>query len=210
MKLINLISRFHNRPVFRLADLYPDKAHKKHELVQLNHWVQQGELVRIVRGMYTLPAGQRRASLDPQWLANAIYSPSYISLEYALSYYGLIPDAVGTITSVTTRKTAQFSTPMGRYQYRHVKPVDFFGFTTIKTPESNQEYWLASPEKAVIDFIHLCVPRGTSAEPELFLEGYRFQNLVTLNKKKFVELYDRFSIKKTTGKLTAAFLKLLH
>ena len=86
MKLINLISRFRNRPVFRLADLYPDKAHKKHELVQLNHWVKQGELVRIMRGMYTLPAGQRRASLDPLWLANEIYSPSYISLEYALSH----------------------------------------------------------------------------------------------------------------------------
>jgi hypothetical protein len=193
MKLLDLKSRFRHRPVFRLSDLHPTDTHGKHELVQLNRWVKEGQVIRIVKGLYTLPEHERNVALNPLWLANELYIPSYISLEYALSYHDLIPEATGTITGVTTRKTASFSTPFGSFSYRHLKKEDFFGFTALRIGTDTPEFWMATPEKAVIDFIHLCIPRTSTPERGLFLEGYRFQNLDTLNKHIYREMANRFT-----------------
>ncbi len=209
MKLLDLKSRFRSRPIFRLADLHPARSHSKYELVQLNHWVKEGRVIRISRGLYTLPDHERSVGLDPLWLANNLYSPSYVSLQYALSYHGLIPEAVASITSVTTLKTAEFKAPMGNYVYRHIKKEDFFGFTALKTQGSSQEFWMAAPEKAVIDFIHLCVPRNSQPDPQLFTQGYRFQNLDTLNKETFTGMASRFTAK-TGRRYIDIFYKLLE
>ncbi|MBN1577435.1 MAG: type IV toxin-antitoxin system AbiEi family antitoxin domain-containing protein [Chitinispirillaceae bacterium] len=208
MKLLDLKSRFRHRPVFRLTDLHPTQPHSKHELVQLNRWAKEGQVIRIARGLYTLPDQERGAGLDPLWLANNLYSPSYVSLQYALSYHGLIPEAVGTVTSVTTRKTVGFSTPMGLYSYRHLKKEDFFGFTSLHAQGAGQEFWMATPEKAVIDFIHLCVSRSSLPVADLFTQGYRFQNLEVLNKEAFTGMADRFTAK-TARRHIEAFCKLL-
>jgi hypothetical protein len=207
MKLLDLKTRFRFRPIFRLADLHPFTMHSPHELVQLNHWVKDGHVIRIARGVYTLPEHDRGVELNPLWLANNLYSPSYISLEYALSYYGLIPEAVGTITSITTHKTAVFSTPVGNFSYRHLKNKDFFGFTTVKLPGTDYEFWMATAEKAVIDFIHLCIPRKSLSDSSLFTQGYRFQNLEVVNRDIFREMADRFSVK-TTKRYFDVFNKL--
>ncbi len=209
MKLLDLKSRFRLRPVFRISDLHPTRPHSRYEIVQLNRWVKEGQIVRIVRGLYTLPDRERGVGLDLLWLANNLYAPSYISCEYALSYYGLIPEAVGTVTCVATRKTAAFSTPMGRFSYHHVKQEDFFGFTTVKASGTGQEFWLAMPEKAVVDFIHLCVPRTASPDAGLFTQGYRFQNLSALNKDIFARMIARFSAK-TARRHIEAFQRLLE
>lgn len=209
MKLLDLKSRFRLRPIFRLADLHPARAHSKYELVQLNHWVKEGQVIRIARGLYTLPDHERGIGLDLLWLANNLYLPSYVSLQYALSYHGLIPEAVGAVTSVTTLKPAEFKTPMGKYLYRHIKKEDFFGFTALKTQGASQEFLMAVPEKAVIDFIHLCVPRNSSPDAALFIRGYRFQNLDTLNKETFAGMASRFTAK-TGRRYIDVFYKLLE
>jgi hypothetical protein len=209
MKLLELKSRFRNRPVFRVPDLHPTRTHSKYELVQLNRWAKEGQVVRIIRGLYTLPDEERGVGLDPLWLSNIIYQPSYVSLEYALSYYGLIPEAVGAITCVSTRKTTSFSSPKGRFIYRHVRQQDFYGFITAKPPGAPQEFWIASPEKAVIDFLHLSVPRDALPDADLFTHGYRFQNLEVLNKNTFAEMASRFTAK-TARRYFNAFQELLE
>jgi hypothetical protein len=59
-------------------------------------------------------------TVEPMEIANPLYGPSYISLEYALSYYGLIPERVESITSVTTKRSKKFITPLGSFSYEHI------------------------------------------------------------------------------------------
>lgn len=63
-----------------------------------------------------------------EYIANKIYKPSYISLQYALSHYGMIPEAVMQVTSVTSLKTMQFKNEFGEYFYQTVKPELMFGY----------------------------------------------------------------------------------
>jgi predicted transcriptional regulator of viral defense system len=85
--------------------------------------------------------------------ANKIYTPSYISLESALSYYGFIPELVSGITSVSTKKSQKFNTAIGAYRYQRIKPGLFWGFQLV-----DHGVWrikLAEPEKALMDFFYL-------------------------------------------------------
>lgn len=107
-------------------------------------------IVRIKKGLYCFGEPFRKEPISREYLANLIYGPSYISAEYALSFYGLIPERVETITSVTTRRSRVFDTPMGVFSYYMLKPsryaVGFFLETAGKIP-----YLTASPEKALVD-----------------------------------------------------------
>lgn len=86
-------------------------------------------------------------------IANKIYEPSYLSLETALSYYGFIPEGVFKTVSCTTLKTQSFSTSLGRFNYRHIKPKLFFGYRFI--PWQNRRIVIAEPEKTLIDYLYL-------------------------------------------------------
>lgn len=86
-------------------------------------------------------------------IANRIYSPSYISLESALSYHGLIPEGVYLITSVSTRKTNSFKTPLAIFGYRKIKSSLFFGY--VIEVHDNRVFKIASPEKAILDLFYL-------------------------------------------------------
>lgn len=171
--------KFRDVPAFRLDDIEPARLRRPHELIQLHYWIKNGKLLRLKKGVYTLNKDERRAPLSPLWLANYLYWPSYISLEYALSLYGLIPEAVGAITSVTTKKTANFNNSLGRFTYRNISETFFFGFKRHKTSEG-QSYWMAEPEKALLDFIHLAGLKMKNLKPKFLMAQYRFQNLKSL------------------------------
>jgi predicted transcriptional regulator of viral defense system len=87
------------------------------------------------------------------WAANRIYQPSYISMETALSYYGLIPEAVYTTVSVSTLKTTSFDTPLGTFVYRHVKPALYFGYRIVQW--QGFPIKMAEPEKVILDYLYL-------------------------------------------------------
>jgi|AntRauTorcE11897_2_1112592.scaffolds.fasta_scaffold14953_2 predicted transcriptional regulator of viral defense system len=136
-------------PVFSLADvrLVAPDFHRP----QLTRWVQKGLIVPLRRGYYMF-ADASPVSLGEAGLfliANKIYPHSYVSLESALSYHGLIPEGVYTITAVTTANTAQFVTVRGNFSYRHLKPDLFFGYTLLKNGAR-----LATAEKAILDFLY--------------------------------------------------------
>ena len=117
---------------------------------QLGSWIAKGYLLRLRRNLYFL----KETGLKEEFiLANYLYQPSYVSLESALNYHGIIPDVPFTVTSVTTKKTQEFKTPFGLYTYRTLKSELFFGWQGIKAGEQN--YKLATPEKTLFDYLWL-------------------------------------------------------
>ena len=114
-------------------------------------------------------------------IANKIYSPSYISLESALSYYGIIPEGVFIYTSITTLKTRSITTPRGTFRYSNVKPNLFFGYEWLILKDKTIK--IAGLEKALCDYFYL--------NPEIYsiddITGLRFSKDVlqeTINKDK--------------------------
>jgi len=138
-----------------------------------------------------------KAGIDKNYAANVIYGPSYLSLEYALSFYGLVPERVTDITCVTTLKTAVFDNPLGRYVYQHIKPEAFRGF--ISMGEFPSRFFMAGPEKAVVDFLYLNLGKFKGNTVELLKESYRFQNVEDLDQAKLSAWGKLFKVKKLTG-----------
>jgi len=138
--------------------------------VQLSRWMHQGKVISLRRGMYALAESYRRIPLTPAFLANHLYSPSYLSGLWALGFHDLIPEKVVWLTSVTARVPRRFQNPFGVFDYRHVKQEFFFGYR----PEvfGNNEILVAEPEKALLDHWHLTPGEWTTQR----LEQMRFQN----------------------------------
>ncbi|HEC43714.1 MAG TPA: hypothetical protein ENI20_12890 [Bacteroides sp.] len=116
-------------------------------------WIKKGLLIRLRQGYYTFPEYKNKADIA-LYFANRIYRPSYVSLHTALSFYGMIPEAVMQITSVTTLKTISFSNDFGEYGYKSIKPDLFFGYE-LKPILEGQAFQLARPEKALLDLLYL-------------------------------------------------------
>lgn len=143
-------------------------------LMQLTRWTRAGYLTSLRRGLHTVAEPYRKHPHSSPELANAIYSPSYLSLEWALSHYGLIPEAVPAFTSVTTRVTRTFENALGRFEYRHIQQGLFTGFSRRKL--LGVEIYLAQPEKALLDFVYF-----SSGEWSAERHGeMRWQNLDSL------------------------------
>ncbi len=112
--------------------------------------LESGTVVRIKKGLYCFSEDFRKEALSREYIANLVYGPSYISLEYALSYHGLIPERVNTLTSVTTRRTREFDTPVGVFTYQMLTGARYStGADLFQTGKVS--FLMASPEKALID-----------------------------------------------------------
>ncbi|MDO8521045.1 MAG: hypothetical protein Q7S52_02935 [bacterium] len=136
--------------VFSLSDIR--KIDQKFYSSRLSQWQEKGYIKKLRRGYYIFAD----ANLNEEKLfliANRLYSPSYVSLESALSYYGLIPEGVYSITSVSSTKTARFETPVADYAYRNVRPQLLFGYHLKQV--GGQGYKIAEIEKAVLDYLYL-------------------------------------------------------
>lgn len=119
----------------------------------LTNWIKKGYIVKLRNEWYAF----REALSEPgftQYIANRIYRPSYISLHTALSHYGMIPEAIMSVTSVTTLKPAVFSNDFGYYSYQSVKPAMMFGYGP-KPMADGRTIMFASPEKALLDLMYL-------------------------------------------------------
>ncbi len=109
-----------------------------------------GVIVRIKKGLYCFGEVFRKEPLCREHLANLIYGPSYVSLEYALSHHGLIPERVEVVTSVTTRRSRDFNTPFGTFTYRMLKGRRYAIGVILETADKTP-FLAASPEKALAD-----------------------------------------------------------
>lgn len=116
-------------------------------------WTKKGYLVRLRQGYFAFSEYRNKPDYF-LYFANRIYRPSYISLHTALSFYGMIPEAVVQITSVTSLKTASFTNDFGEYSYRNVKDNLLFGYE-LKPMADNRTIQFATPEKALLDLLYL-------------------------------------------------------
>jgi predicted transcriptional regulator of viral defense system len=129
---------------------------------QLSRWTASGRILQLRRSLYALASPWRRVQPHPFLIANELHHPSYVSLQSALAYHGMIPEAVPVTTSVTTARPVQIDTPFGRYIYRHVRPEVFFGYERVSLPQY-QDALLADPAKALLDLVYL-TPKGDVLE----------------------------------------------
>ena len=119
----------------------------------LTRWCRKGLLLKLKNEYYAFPEF-RQVPDASRYVANRIYSPSYISLHSALAFYGMIPEEVVQITSVTTLKTAKFENAFGTFHYQNVKTPLYFGYE-IKTMQNGRGLLFATPEKALLDLLYL-------------------------------------------------------
>ncbi|MBI4648314.1 MAG: hypothetical protein HY738_17450 [Bacteroidia bacterium] len=118
-------------------------------------WQDKKYIIKLRNGWYCFPEFLKLPYSAWQ-TANLIYSPSYISLESALSFYELIPEGIFCVTSVSTNKTTEFETKAGRFHYNALKKDLFFGYTYYKySDNTNTMIMIAEPEKAILDFLYL-------------------------------------------------------
>lgn len=118
---------------------------------QLARFAKKELITRIKRGFYCFNPNQ----IDELELADRLYQPSYISLETALNFYGIIPDVPQSITSVALTTTKQIHNQFGTFAYTKIKPQLYFGFTKVKSPVSISFFNLAHKEKALLDYFYL-------------------------------------------------------
>lgn len=120
---------------------------------KINALKSAGTLESIKKGLYIAGPGLRSAKPESSLMANHILGPSYVSMDTALAFYGLIPERVYEIASMTTKASREFHTPIGLFTYTHLPlPYYSFGLNTISlSPEQNAI--IASPEKALCDKI---------------------------------------------------------
>jgi predicted transcriptional regulator of viral defense system len=121
---------------------------------QLARWVSAGKVLQLRRGVYMLSAPYARRAAHPFLVANTLHRASYVSLQSALSHYGMIPEYVPVTTSVTTGRPEEVSTSAGRYQFRHLAKSRFFGFREIELAPG-QRALVATPCKALVDLLYL-------------------------------------------------------
>ncbi len=148
-------------------------ADYKHPRVKINDLLKRGNIVRVKKGLYVFGRELAREPFSKETLANLIYGPSYISLEYALGFYGLIPERVETVTSVTNKRNKSFDTPVGHFTYRYIHPALYaYGITLIKQDDYHS-ILIACKEKAVADMLYF----NKQFEDEAGVEQYLLENL---------------------------------
>jgi len=168
MQYLEFQKYFSDYVVFSIKEI--EKVFPNFNKVNLLTWQKKNYLTKLRNGYYKLNI-VRNSEFELFITANKIYTPSYISLESALSFYGIIPEAVFSVTSVTTLKTNSFENKEGNFIYKHLKSKLFFGYQLIQAGDFF--YKIADIEKAILDFFYL---KNTIVSVE-DIKSLRFKNL---------------------------------
>jgi len=162
---------------------------------QVSRWEHKGYLIKLRKGLYILNETERKITPSRFVIAHHMYTPSYISGESALAFYDMIPERVYELTSITTRKTVLFENAFGVFRYRHLDISRFSGFVEHRD-ENGLPFFLAEPEKALVDFIYLNLSSFHYGDRDVFENSYRFQNLERLRIRRLVRYAALFKSRK--------------
>lgn len=196
MQYLDLRRQLGNFVLFSLADIR--KLEPTFSYRRLYEWQQKDYIIKIRRGYYAFSD----LNLDEEVLyvmANRLYGPSYVSLETALRHYNLIPESVYTITSVSTLKTTRFSS-LANFNYQKLQPSLYFGYRLVRA--SDQNYKMAEPEKAVLDYLYF---HPEMSEPSSLAEwrfnAAEFKSLADMTKfATYLKSFDSPSLTKRAGR----------
>lgn len=190
MQYIELRKVLKDFTVFSLIDIknVDNSFHRR----RLSEWQDKGYIKKVLKGYYIFSD----LELDENSLfeiANRIYQPSYISCETALSYYGLIPESVYGITSVSARRTYKFKSQLAEFSYRTVAPHLFLGYDIVQY--GNKTFKIACIEKSLLDYFYLNTHK-VKEDDFLALRMDKPTLLKKVDKSKFDLLLKRFQQKR--------------
>lgn len=186
MKWEDFIDLTASLPVIEANLLLAGKPRDAAIKVQVSRWVKTGRLIQLKRGIYVLAQRYRKTDIYEPYIASILIRPSYISLEKALEFHGLIPEAVPVYTCVTTKRQGKFRNKLGFFVYRHLKKSLFWGYEPATV--NNQTAFIASAEKALLDLFYL---NGVKV-PDGYLEELRLENTDKINSVRLKEYAEKF------------------
>ncbi|MFW5888715.1 MAG: type IV toxin-antitoxin system AbiEi family antitoxin domain-containing protein [Patescibacteria group bacterium] len=178
---------------FSLQDLEKVLDMDKNSLkVALSRAVKAGNIIKLTRGIYARPD----SDLPREHLAVTLYRPSYISLEYALSYYNILSQQPYAITLITTKRKKELRLQGTPLIYKHINPSLFWGYT------QTEDFLLAEPEKAFLDLVYLSLNGYAEFDPEEM-------DLEALNQQRIKEYLKKFNSQRLNKKIRAVTPRLL-
>ena len=155
-----------------LVDMLKNYSRPRDKISDL---IRKGSIVRVKKGLYVFGERYRRRPYSRALLANLIYGPSCVSLDWALQYHGMIPERVDAVTSVTVGRSRRFETPVGLFIYRNVPMKGFSCGMTRVEAEAGTAFLIATPEKAICDKVR--EDRGTGQRSRKDMRRYLTEDL---------------------------------
>ena len=196
--------------VFSVGDV--EKQFPSMNLMNLVRWQQKGYIIRLRNRWYAFNDAKNHENIE--WLAaNLIYTPSYISLHTALSWYNLIPEMIVSTTSVSTRKTNKFSTPLGDFDYHRIKPELFgFGYSLEEMDayrrdnNKSRKIMVATPQKAILDFFYINNFYSTEKDMEdLRLNDTELAKILNEEFYQYLERYESKALERRIRLMTKTY-----
>jgi predicted transcriptional regulator of viral defense system len=176
MQFGDLVRVVGDEPVFESSLLLAGDVDPRDVRRQLSRWTSAGRLYQLRRGLYALAPPYQKVKPHPFVSANRMVHGSYVSCQSALAHYGLIPEYVPLVMSVTTSRPARWNTPLGDFAFRHIKSGLLRGYRLLDLG-GGQQAFVATPEKALLDLIYL----HPGADSPDYLRELRLQNLEDLD-----------------------------
>jgi hypothetical protein len=180
-----------------VASLFPESEDRRFGLVK--RAIASGEIIHIRRGLYCLAPKYQKNSVNLYALAQHIYGPSYVSLESALSWHGWIPEAVHAITNASFKKSKQFKTPLGVFSYDRIPQKLFYSEVKRFTDESKNVFLMASPLKALADYVYVRKKDWTKIDPvigSLRIEPEEFEQVTRDSLDSLIANYSNSRVKR--------------
>lgn len=202
MNYIDFHKYFNDFLFINLADIR--NIEPEFDTRRLFEWQKKGYIKKVINNFYIFTDKKLKEN-EVNVIANKLIEPSYLSLEYALSYYSLIPEIVYWRTSVSTKRTKRIATDIGNFSYQTLKNKLFFGY--IFKGFEKSVFKIAEPEKALLDLLYL--RRDLSTEADFF--EMRFNKEIfkeKINNKKLINYLQVFG-SKTLEKRTKALLEYI-
>ena len=205
MEFNDLLTLVGDIPVFESAMLLAGNVNPGSVRVQLTRWTKSGRVTQLMRGLYAIAPPFQKVKPHPFLVANLMQRASYVSVQSALAFHGLIPDIVHTTLSVSTGRPERRETPLGIFEFRHIQRELLRGYHMLELQgpkQPSQQARVAKPEKALLDLIYL-QPGG---DTPVYLRELRLQNLERLDMDELYRQAEIFN----TPKLQRAAEAILH
>jgi len=210
METLLKLQQYANQPIphFLLVNILHDFQRPNDKIHELT---KAGFLEPVKKGLYILGSKLSNTTPEPFLVANQIYGPSYVSIDSALSFYGMIPEKVYGISSVTTKPSKNFENSMGAFSYTRLSPAYYpLGIVHLEI-SSQQNVLIASREKALLDKI--ITSKGLQLRSKKNVQEYLIENLrIDISilkdlKVKIIEGWIPYCPKEETVKILAKSLK---
>lgn len=182
MQFQDLLTLVGHEPVFASALLLAGETPEAQVRLQMSRWVAAGKLIQLRRGLYALAPAWRKVEPHPFVVANALQRGSYVSLQSALAFHGVIPEHVARVTSVGPRRPETVRNALGSFQFNHLSSRLSFGYARVEVA-ARQFAFVAGPEKALLDLVYLTAGGDAAA----CLRSLRLQNAEAMDRNTLLD-----------------------